>query len=471
MNRALRHSAALAHSTHLAISFALFVAFASISTPAAAVLAQLPAPSPTAPVSNQLPIALTLGEAARLAARQSALTQIANARAEQADARITQRRADLLPSLSAVVQNGERNFNSASLGISIPGGPFPPGGAVLGPVRNYEIRARANMTLVDMGAWQRTRSARSAADAARADALNSADIAANTGAIAYLRSLRAEAVLRARTADSVLADELVGIARDQVKSGVGIGLDLTRAQSQAAAARAQLIGARGDNDRARLDLYRALGLSLDAKVALRDSLVANDRTPLPFYQDAVAQALKARPDLASAVAQIEAQRQALSAVRADRLPTLGLAADQGATGISTDRMLNTYAWGIQLSIPVFDGFRREGRVAEQSAALRELEARDRDLRQQVAIEVRGAILDVRSAHEQADASETRLRLAEQELAEARDRFKAGVAGNADVITASLSLNSARTLQVDALTQYLAARVTLARVQGAVTKLP
>ena len=38
-------------------------------------------------------------------------------------------------------------------------------------------------------------------------------------------------------------------------------------------------------------------------------------------------------------------------------------------------------------------------------------------------------------------------------------------------TASLSLNGARTMSVDALTLYLAARVTLARVQGAITKIP
>ncbi|MBI2796505.1 MAG: TolC family protein [Gemmatimonadetes bacterium] len=421
--------------------------------------------------AQQASIVLTLGDAARLAARQSASVQVSQARADQADARVTQRRSELLPNLSATVQDGERTFNSASFGITIPGGPFPPGGAVLGPVRNYDLRARASVTLLDYGAWQRTRSAQSSATAARADAASVADMAANIGAIAYLRSLRADAVLRARTADSVLADELVGIAREQVRSGVGIGLDLTRAQSQAAAARAQLIGARGENDRARLDLYRALGLPLDARVVLGDSLAARDRAPLPFYQDAVVLAIKVRPDLAAAAAQLEAQRQSLSASRADRFPTIGLAADQGATGVTTDRMLNTWTWGVQVSIPIFDGFRRSGREAEQSAALRELEARDRDLRQQVTIEVRGALLDVRSAVEQSDASDTRLRLAEQELAEARDRFRAGVAGNADVITASLSLNAARTQQVDALTQLRAARVALARVMGTVTKLP
>ncbi len=431
----------------------------------------LPAPStpsqPAAPLSP--PVPLTLGDAARLAARQSALTQVANARADQADARYTQRRADLLPFINGTALEGERNFNSASFGVSFPG--VPPGGTVLGPVKNFDLRGNLRIPLLDLAAWARTGSARTSVTAARADAANQADIAATAGAVAYLRALRAEGFLRARAADSVLADELVNIAREQVKSGVGIALDLTRAQSQAAGARAQLIGARSERDRSRLELYRALGLSLDARVEFRDSLGMKDTATAPFYQDAVVQAFKVRPDLAAAVAQIAAQKQQVQGVRAERLPTVSLAADQGVNGANTDRMLNTYSWGLLVSIPIWDGFKRDGRQAEQEAQLRELEARERDLRQQVTVEVRSALLDHASAREQADASQLRLKLAEQELSEARDRFKAGVAGNADVVTASLSLNSARTQYVDALTSFAAARVQLARVQGAIASIP
>ena len=46
-----------------------------------------------------------------------------------------------------------------------------------------------------------------------------------------------------------------------------------------------------------------------------------------------------------------------------------------------------------------------------------------------------------------------------------------MSGNADVITASLGINAARTLEVDARAAYQTARVTLARSQGAVTDLP
>ncbi len=455
-----------------AVRFSFAFAAGVVAFPAL-LLAQDTRPSPSLPSQPAAPLSppvpLSLGEAARLAAKQSAGTIIANARADQADARYTQRRADLLPFINATALEGERNFNSASFGVAFPG--FPPGGAVLGPVKNYDLRGNLRVPLLDLAAWSKMKSASTSALAARADAANQADLAATNGAVAYLRSLRADGFLRARAADSVLADELVNIAREQVKSGVGIALDYTRAQSQAAGARAQLISARAERDRARLELYRALGLSLDSRVEFRDSLGMRDTNTAPFYQDAVAQAFKDRPDLAAAAAQIAAQKQQIKGVSAERLPTIGLTADQGVNGANTDRMLNTYTWGILVTIPLWDSFKRDGRHAEADAQLRELEARERDLRQQVTIEVRTALLDYASAREQADASSTRLKLAEQELSEARDRFKAGVAGNADVVTASISLNSARTQYVDALTQFAASRVQLARVQGAISKLP
>jgi outer membrane protein len=133
--------------------------------------------------------------------------------------------------------------------------------------------------------------------------------------------------------------------------------------------------------------------------------------------------------------------------------------------------LNTYDWGIGVSLPIFDGFRREARIQEQQASVREIVVRRRDLRQQAAIEVRGAYLDLASARQELDAANQQLQLTEQELAEARERFRAGVAGNADVITASLDLNNSRTLEIDALVAYESARVALARATGTVTQLP
>ncbi len=94
----------------------------------------------------------------------------------------------------------------------------------------------------------------------------------------------------------------------------------------------------------------------------------------------------------------------------------------------------------------------------------------KDLREQVTADVRIATLNLRSSSEAVGAARERLALAEQEVAQARERFQAGVSGNADVITASLTLNTARTQLVDALTSYQSARVALARAQGSISTL-
>jgi outer membrane protein len=443
---------------------AVLVLCAAVTVCAQPTLAQ----APSRP--GAIPRALSLGDAARLAARQSAAAMAARYQAAQASARVTQSRAALLPELSVAGIGNGRSFNTATFGVPFPG--FDPNGTVISGVNTIDFRTRASMNLLDLGALGRVRSAQSAALAEDATADNAAEQAAAAAAAAYLRAQRADAQLAARQADSVLADSLLGIAREQLRAGVGVALDVTRAEAQVAAVRAQLIAARNERDRARLELLRALGLPLDTPIELADSLAELPVTDtLPDESMAIARALRNRPDLRAADAQLEAAQQAVRSIQAERLPTLSAFGDEGWIGINMGHLLNTYTWGIQVTLPIFDGLRREGRIEEQNALAREISVRRRDLAQQAAIEVRGALLDLAAAREQVDAARERVRLTEQEVAQAQDRFRTGVAGNADVITASLELNSARTQLVDALTAYHSARVALARAEGAVTALP
>ncbi|MDB4908970.1 MAG: outer rane efflux protein [Gemmatimonadetes bacterium] len=418
---------------------------------------------------------LTLGEAIRLATQRSAGVQAAAARVEQARARIEQRRADLLPNLSGIAQQAGRSFNTATLGLDFPTAPgaapfFDPRGQVIGPVNTVDFRARVAQTLFDFSALGRVRAARAVEGAAEADATAAQDLAAGQAAAAYLRALRSDAQLRARIADSTLAAELVGVAQDQLKAGVGVGLDVTRAQSQLALLRAQLIAARNDRDRASLDLRRVLSIPLTTPLALVDSLGSLQVDTPVNEQAAVDAALRQRPDLRAAEAQVNAAREQVKAIRSERLPQVGIVADEGLIGKTVSHLLPTYTWGLQLSLPVFDGFRRESRVREQQAAANEIEVRSRDLREQASVEVRSAILDLSAAREQVAAARERLTLAELEVSQARERFRAGVSGSADVITASLNLNGARTLVIDALTAYQQARVSFARATGSIAQL-
>jgi outer membrane protein len=421
------------------------------------------------------PRRLSLGDAARLAASQTAGVQSAELRVAQAQSRVSQARSALLPQAEFTPNWSSHTVNSASFGFNFPApaGEKPlldPNGQIIGPVRMWDFRGGVSQSLYDPAANQRVKAARAGVNAASADVATAAELSATNAAAAYVRALRGEAFVQARTADSTLAADLLGIAQDQVEAGVGVALDVTRARSQVAAARAQLIVARNDRDRSQLELRRALNLPLETAVVLTDSLVSSFAgDALVNEQTAVDVALRSRPDLRAAEAQLEAARQQVAITKATRLPKVGAFANDGANGF-INHLLNTYTYGIQVSVPLYEGGRREAQTQEQEAAARDIEVRQRDLRQQVTLDVRGAMLDFVSAREQVEAATQRRNLAEQEVQQARERFRAGVAGNADVVTASQSLNNARTGVIDALTAYQAARVSLARAQGTVSQI-
>lgn len=412
---------------------------------------------------------LSLGDAARLAAKQSGPSVTAYYRAEQARGRALESRSALLPQVTGSFADGQRTFNTASFGLPLPG--FDPNGQIIGPVRAVDMRGRIVANLIDPAGFGRYRSALAAAAGAGADAEVVANQAAGLATAIYIRALRAEAQVNARAADSSLAAELLGIAQRQLQAGVGVALDVTRARAQLAGARAQLIAARSERDRSKLDLARAVGLSLNGSVVLRDSLTAVSTTAVPAESDAIAAATRDRADLRAAIAATETARRALRAARSERLPTLGVFGDDGATSSTYTHLLNTYTYGLQLTLPIFEGFRTTARVQQQTAAFREAEARQRDVQLQIVLDVRSALLDLASSQEQLGAARERLELGDQEVAQSRERFRAGVAGNADVITAQLNLDAARSLYVDALASLEMARVSLARAQGHLLELP
>lgn len=411
---------------------------------------------------------LTLGDAARLAARESGPSVAAQYRAEQAHGRARESRSALLPRVSATFSDGQRTFNTATFGIPLAG--RDPDGEIIGPVRTIDVRGRVVANLLDPASFGRYRTAQAAASGAVADAAVITQQAATIAAAGYVRTLRAEAQVSARAADSSLATELLGIAQRQLQAGVGVALDVTRARAQLASTRAQLIAARNERDRARLDLARAIGQPLAVRLVLRDSLSMNIPAA-PVEADAVAAAMKDRADLRAAVAATETARRALRAVRSERLPTLGVFGDDGATSTRYSNLISTYTYGVQVTLPLFEGLRTSARVQQQTAALHEAEARQRDVELQVVVDVRSALLDLAASREQLGAARERLDLGEQEIAQSRERFRAGVAGNADVITAQLNLDGARSLYVDALAALEMARISLARAQGHLLELP
>ena len=76
---------------------------------------------------------------------------------------------------------------------------------------------------------------------------------------------------------------------------------------------------------------------------------------------------------------------------------------------------------------MFDGGRRDARRAESASQYRQEKVRTNDLKEQIELDVRLALDALQSAEEQVKVAKEGLELAENELAQARRRYDAGVA--------------------------------------------
>ena len=84
-------------------------------------------------------------------------------------------------------------------------------------------------------------------------------------------------------------------------------------------------------------------------------------------------------------------------------------------------------------------------------------------------DVRLAFSALNTVAEAVRAADKSVELAQREMEMARDRFRAGVADNLEVISAQTTLADARAAQVTALAQYNAARLNLAAALGRAQK--
>jgi outer membrane protein len=418
-----------------------------------------------APVAAQAPapVRLSFADAVGRAAGTAPAVELAGLRLSEADARVRQARSALLPSFSVAGAWVNRNFNKDALGI-----PFVlPGPNPVPAFNDYDARLTATQTLFDFSSAARVRAARAQANGTGADRSVVVEGAAQAAAVAYLRAARATASADARRADSSIAAELVRLAAAQKAAGVSAAIDVTRARTQLAVAEGLLIVAQNERDRARIDLARALGIDPATPIQLADTLASSlGAADVPAERDAVvARALATRPDLLAEAARGVAARRTSTAIAAERLPRISVEGDYGVNGLTVPNAIATRQLALQVSIPILDGFRREGRLAEQDAIAQESVVREKDLRQQIAADVDAALLELRSASAQQTIAAERLRLAEDELAQARERFAAGVAGNIEVITAQASLIQARDADIDTRFSAALARVALAGAAG------
>jgi outer membrane protein TolC len=285
-----------------------------------------------------------------------------------------------------------------------------------------------------------------------------------TVGLIYLETLRAKAAVEARQADVLLNKQLLRLATERKAAGMATRLDVTRSKVQLENERQRLLAAEIAEGRATLNLIRAMGISFDVELVLTDELTL---VPVPeqTMEEALQLAQENRTELKAQKRRERLASLALSSVTGERIPSIQATGEVGMIGNQIPDMLTTDGVAVLMTVPIFDGGQREGRISERRSLVRQEAINTQNIQYQVTLEVRDALLTLNSAKQQVAVAEGSLKLSLTELELARERFAVGVATNIEVTTAQTSVARARDNLIQGLFNFNASRISLARSQG------
>lgn len=443
-------------------------AFLGFSTLALALgLAALAAPArgqapEAAPASA--PLRLSLAEAVRLALDEGTAARIAATRTDEAAARALEARSALLPQLSFGGLASSQSLNLATFGFPSAPGESP----VVGPFNVVDAHLTLAMNVIDVAARRRYEAARAGIQVSEVDRRRTENEVAAAVAALYIAIGRASARIDTIGANVSLFEKLRDLALDQKKAGVGTRLDTTRAEFQLARQHQALLVANNQRDIARLALLRAIGADLGTEVVLTDDWRAT--VPAPELGAVLSAALRDRPEIALSDERLRAAGLLVKAAEAEKLPTLGFQAQAVENGNRAQDLYWNRTLGAAVTIPLFTGKRTEAHIAEARSQRERLQIERRDTERQIEQEVRQALLAWRNARSRVELADQSVRLADEELEQASDRFKAGVAPSIEIDNAQTSVASARDTRIDAQADEAQARFDLARATGQIRAL-
>jgi len=404
------------------------------------------------------PYRLTLSDAIQRGLRANLAPQLAEARIAEAQGTEQRGLATLLP--HARIDNAVA-LQSRSLkaqGISIPILPD-----VVGPFSTYDFRVYADQTLIDRQAYHNYKATRISEQGARRDYQNARDSVIRQIAELYLSVESAAAQTAAARSRLDTSETLYKLAHDQYTQGIATGIDVLRAQVQAANDRQAVLEARNTERIYLLTLARNIGMTPGTPIELTTTLEYVP-LPVPDIDNAVRDAMAARPDLQSLLKQKQALEEQLRASKARYLPRLSVSGNYGGIGRAVGQVAATGQIQADLTFTVFDRDRK-GEQMQIESRIRGVERRIADLRLGIDQEIRQATLNLESAADEVNVAKAGLDLAQKELTLARSRFEHGVADNVEVVNAQDAFARAQQNEIRALTRHVDAKIALARALG------
>ena len=446
----------------------------------------------SAPAGSRDTVRLSLGDAVAIALRQSDEVGISAAQVEVADALYGSARANVMPQLR--LSTSYQHVYESARGNAV--------GAVFNQPNTYTTNLNLSQTVFQGG--RLVSAMHAAADVREAARYDEHELRAQfTVQVqrAYLQTLFTERILELQERNLTLASSRLAQVEQFERAGQAARYDVLRARVERANLEPQAIQARNDRDLALLELKRLLNMPMEQPIALVTRVDGAIASALVAAMDDTTSAID-RAAIRSAELNVAAKKLGMAVARADFFPAISvffqtgyqafpplgsgvliprtfgaLTAESCPPGSVVGRVCQNGGWfsdrqvGLNVSWPLFDGFRVKSNVdlAQAQARLAELQLRQQ--REAVSVDAARARAELRRSRAVFAARQQNSAEAEEAFRLATLRFSRGLSTQLEVSDAQVALLTAQSTEARATYDLFLASADLARALGRPIPIP
>ncbi len=246
-------------------------------------------------------------------------------------------------------------------------------------------------------------------------------------------------------------DLIAELTKNKLRSDI----DLAFADQDLARAKLLLLDAQDQYQKSINALSAVLGYDHPQNYQLVDDS-ATPPLPAPDVDALVKLALQQRPDLMALDYDQKAARKFSRAQHEQLLPTINTTGVLGGTPVRDDQYFDSNwfgAIGVNLKIPVFNGFLYTAEASEASQRAKASKAKLRDMRDNVVRDVNDAWLDTNTSYEKIGVTEKLVKAANLGLDLAQARYKLGLSSIVELSQSQLQQTQAAIANINARYAY------------------
>ena len=419
------------------------------------------AEEPKAP--QAIPEVLTLERAMELALSNHPSLRVASGNQAIQESQVGQAQAGFYPQVQGSLGYNRRTTNS----VSTFQGSRPDARRTVGDMTGfYSSSVTLSQLLYDFGTTKsKVEAQQFQFQAANSDAQTTVQTVVINVQQAYFSLQQTQRLVSVSEEAITQFEKHLDLAKGRFKAGVAPKIDVTTAEVDLSNARLNLITARNNAMVARVTLNNAMGIQTTKQYRVQDPVQAEQyRVSL---DEAVARAMRLRPEMISQRAQEQAAEAAIKAAQGNFFPTVTSSANYSYSAIDFPLVWN-WSVGGTVNVPIFSGFLTQQQVAQARATLLTTKANGDVLRQTILLDVNQALLNLEAAWEKLRVTAVTVDQAKERLALVEGRYKAGLSTAVEVTDAEVALVNAQVNDVVAVSSYQAAKAALDKAMGIIT---